>query len=93
MAESNSVYTRRDGVVAQKASEQLVLLDVEGGQYYSLNEVGARVWELSDGSRTLKDIVTVVSEEFDAPPETVSSDVHELVDDLVGEELLTNNAS
>ena len=84
----NSTFRRRDGVVSQVASKNLVLLDVDGGEYYSLNEVGTRVWELSDGSRSLEQIICTIIEEHDAPGDVIRSDVTELVEDLVVEKLL-----
>ena len=33
-------------VLFQDLGEEVVLLEVESGQYYGLNEVGARMWSL-----------------------------------------------
>ena len=43
----------------QSADAQTMLLDLDGGTYFALNEVGARVWELSDGSRTVAEIAAL----------------------------------
>ena len=88
VATPESTFKRRDGVVSQVASKKLVLLDVDGGEYYSLNDVGARVWELSDGSRSLGQITNTIIEEHDAPDDVILADVTELVEDLVVEKLL-----
>ena len=42
---------RQDGVLAQEAHGQTVLLRLEDGGYYALDEVGAMIWELCDGGR------------------------------------------
>jgi pyrroloquinoline quinone biosynthesis protein D len=65
-----------------------VLLSLEDGTYYSLNDVGAHVWSLCDGSRTVAQLVEGVCAEFDAPPDVVTSDVVALVDELASERLL-----
>jgi len=65
-----------------------VLLSVDDGSYFSLNEVGALVWNLCDGDRTLAEVVDGVCAEFDAAPEEVTPDVVSLVDDLASEKLL-----
>jgi hypothetical protein len=39
----------RAGARARAARVSLVLLDVDGGQYYALNDVGGRVWDLETG--------------------------------------------
>lgn len=80
---------RRDDVLTQETSDALVLLDPDGGAYFSLNEVGARVWALCDGTRTVADVVDVLAGEFEAPSETIRDDVLELLDELASERLVT----
>ncbi len=75
-------------VVAQQAQGEQVLLALDTGQYYTLNDVGSTVWGLCDGATTLASVVEAVCAEFDAPPEVVEADVIELVGELVGEGLL-----
>ena len=79
---------RQDGVLAQEAQGQTVLLRLDDGGYYALDEVGARIWELCDGDRDLTEIVAVLCGEFDASEKQVLADVVEFVDELRGEELL-----
>jgi Coenzyme PQQ synthesis protein D (PqqD) len=78
----------RDRVLAQRAAEAVVLLDLDAGTYFSLDEVGARVWELCDGTRRAADVVALIQEEYDAPPEVVAADVLALLGELTGERLL-----
>jgi coenzyme PQQ biosynthesis protein PqqD len=79
---------RQDGVLAQEARGQTVLLRLEDGGYYALDDVGARIWELCDGSRAVGQIVDILSSEFDAPEAIVRADVLEFIDDLRRERLL-----
>ena len=75
-------------VLSQRVSGRLVLLDARSGAYYSLDDVGARVWELCDGSRTVADAVATISGEYAADAATVETDVLTLLDDLVRERLI-----
>jgi hypothetical protein len=84
----DSVLVRKEPVLAKASGGSLVLLDVDSGSYFSTNEVGARVWELADGTRSVAAIVAAVAEEYDAPLEVIEADVLELVADLVRETLL-----
>jgi len=78
----------RPGVLAQQAEDDLVLLDVQAGSYFALNEVGARVWELCDGQRSFADILDAVGNEFDAPRDVIERDVRGLLEDLAGDRLV-----
>jgi coenzyme PQQ biosynthesis protein PqqD len=83
---------RRDGVLAQEAQGQTVLLRVQDGSYYAIDEVGAAIWELCDGERMLAGVVADLCEQFDAPEATVAADVLEFVADLRRERLLDDGA-
>jgi coenzyme PQQ biosynthesis protein PqqD len=84
---------RQDGVLAQEARGQTVLLRLEDGGYYALDDVGARIWELCDGSRAVGQIVDLLCKEFDAPEAIVRADVLEFIDDLRRERLLVLDAA
>jgi hypothetical protein len=79
---------RQDGILAQEAHGQTVLLRLDDGGYYALDEVGARIWELCDGQRAVDEIVETLCSEFDAPEATVRADALEFIDDLRRERLL-----
>jgi len=79
---------RQDGILAQEAHGQTVLLRLEDGGYYALDEVGTRIWELCDGRRGVSDIVAELCAEFDAPEAIVQADVVEFIGDLRREQLL-----
>lgn len=83
---------RSPRILAQEADGSTVLLSLDDGTYFSLNEVGGMVWELCDGTRTLADVVDAVCAEFDAPDDVVADDVAALVEELASERLLVDPA-
>ena len=54
---------------------QTVLYDEEGRRLLLLNEVGAAVWHLVDGRRTVDEIVAFVVGHLPAPRDAVGRDV------------------
>jgi len=81
---------RREGVAAQTADGDTVLLDIEGGGYFSLNHVGSRVWELCDGTRSTAEIVSAICDEFDVAEDVAMADIQEILDELEKENLVVN---
>jgi coenzyme PQQ biosynthesis protein PqqD len=75
-------------VIGQLVEESFVLLNVRSGEYFTLDEVGTRIWELCDGTRSVGDIADLLASEYDAPAETIYEDVRELVADLRREAML-----
>jgi pyrroloquinoline quinone biosynthesis protein D len=82
---------RNQRILQQEAAGTLVLLSLDEGQYYSLDEIGGRVWALCDGARGAADIAAVLAQEYDAPPATIQQDVLELLAELVKENLVDVN--
>ena len=82
---------RNQRILKQETAGTVVLLDVDSGQYYALDEVGGRVWDLCDGSRTGSEILAILGREYDAPAETLDHDLRELLADLIHENLVGEN--
>ncbi len=77
-----TVLGRRPRVIAQQVEGESVLLDIDSGEYFSLNAVGGRVWELCDGTASLTDIVTAICAEFDVDADTAATDCSELLENM-----------
>jgi hypothetical protein len=75
-------FDRAKGVVGARQGDTTVLLDVHGGMYYTLNEVGGRVWDLLGDGLTTPAIVERLLQEYDVPLDRLDADVRALVDRL-----------
>ena len=65
-----------------------VLLQLDSGEYFGLDEVGQRMWALLVEHGDLSVVAARLADEFDAEPDVLSRDLNELVDDLVSRRLL-----
>lgn len=65
--------------------DRTILLDLRREQYYSLDEVGTRVWSMLQEGADVPTIVARIGEEFDAPIERITSDVNALLSQLASE--------
>jgi Coenzyme PQQ synthesis protein D (PqqD) len=79
-----TVVGRRDRVMSQQVEGDAVLLDVDSGEYFALDDVGSLVWELCDGSRSVADMAELISAEFDVDASTALVDAIELLESLAG---------
>jgi len=61
---------------------EAVLVLADKGEVMVLNEVGGRIWELADGTRTVADIVKAIVEEYEVSEEQALADVQEFVQEL-----------
>jgi len=69
--------------VSRRLGDETVLLDVSGGVYYSLNEVGSLVWQELHSPRTLAACCEAVAAHFDVTPEACEPDLRQLLHELL----------
>jgi hypothetical protein len=83
---------RRSDVLAQGAGETVILLTPDSGEYFTLNEVGGRIWELADGSRSVAEIAGLLVDEYDAPLEEIQADAMDVLGELAEAQLVSDGA-
>jgi hypothetical protein len=69
-------------VLFTTVAQEAVLLNTVTNKYYSLNEVGARVWNLLAEGKILKEAHTALLEEFEVDSPQLEQDILELVQHL-----------
>ena len=74
-------------VVYRKLGVEGVILHLETGIYFGLNEAGNRIWELAQ-EHDLRTTCARLAEEYDAPPEVIQRDVLALVARLADKQLI-----
>ena len=68
--------------------DQVLVLDVDRAEYFGLNAVGALIWELADGTRTVTEIAKQVSSEYELVElDRVLKDTAKLARQLVEQQL------
>lgn len=71
------------GVVGRLVDAEAVLVLPARGEVKVLNQVGARIWELSDGNRTVREIARVICEEYAVDADAAEVDTLTFLKDLV----------
>ena len=84
----NSRLKHPERILKQEAAGTVVLLDLDGGQYYALEGPGGRAWELCDGQRQVSEIAAIIGGEYDAAGNNIESDLMGLFAELANENLV-----
>ena len=75
--------------IASKVAGETVILNYGKGAYYSLDEVGVRIWDtLEKGPQTIETLCGAVIEEYQIDMDTCKSDIDALLKDLISEGLV-----
>jgi hypothetical protein len=79
-------------VVTREVGGEMMLVDLESGTYFGLNDVGGRLWQLLDDGESLGRACEQLLEEFDVDSGQLHSDVGTLIDELLARKLLVTAA-
>ena len=67
---------------------EAVILNLDNGYYYSLNEVGTRIWEAIDKRKNLGEILDLLKEKYHMSEKQLKDDLLALAKDLEKEEII-----
>ena len=67
---------------------ELVILSLHSGDYFGLNEVGARMWNGIVAGKSVAEIAAEIGGDYEIPREKLLSDLVALANELVGRRLL-----
>lgn len=73
---------RKPGIPWKRLEAEAVILDLESGDYFELDELGCRIWEALDGEQTLAAHAESIAREYEVEPELVRSDLMAFVAEL-----------
>lgn len=79
---------RAEGILFQELDGEAVLLNLDKGEYYGLNIVGARAWALLAEPYGLGSLVEALLDEFDVQREVLQADLDVFLHDLLQEGLV-----
>lgn len=64
--------------------DEIVLMSLESGDFFSLQGTARSIWLLIDGSRTRANIVAALAAEYDVEPGAIAPDLDAFVAELQG---------
>ena len=79
-------------VAAKVFDGEAVLINLSTGVYYSIDRVGATVWEMIAGHHTVDAMVDAVTGQYDVGREQARTDVERLLGQLLDEKLISISA-
>jgi hypothetical protein len=58
-------YIRNNKTISGRLHDELVMMDIEKGKYFSLNPVATSIWELLDKPLSIEEICPLIMEEYE----------------------------
>jgi hypothetical protein len=83
-----ATVVRSSDQVSGDLDGRVVLLSIENGEYYNMNEVGSRIWALLEKPMTVTGLIDRLLTEFDVERATCEQEVAAFLEQLQKSNLL-----
>jgi hypothetical protein len=81
--DASARFVARHRSASCRLGSESVVLDIDQGKYFGLNDVAARVYELLERPHALAELRDAIVAEYEVAPETCESDVRLLLRELL----------
>lgn len=88
MTSSKRFRINRPEVISETIDGETIVVDFVTGNYYSLDQTGATIWDLIGASTTVGEIVDTLLRHYSASRETIEGAVAGLISQLEQEQLI-----
>lgn len=77
--DEQTLITRGTGLMTASVHDELMMMDIENGHYYGLDDIGSEIWRRLEAPRTFGALVDSLAADFDAERAVISQDVRALL--------------
>ena len=88
----NQTITLSPDVISQEVSGETVLLDLESENYFGLDTVGTRIWQLIKENDDLQAIYNTLLEEYEVEEQRLQTDLEAILGEVTQLGLVTLEA-
>jgi hypothetical protein len=88
MPEPRRIARVSPSVLSREVHGEAILLHLDSGEYFGLDTVGARVWQLIGEKGDLIDVEATLGREYDVDRARLARDVERIVAELIARHLI-----
>ncbi len=81
----DTTFVRSDDFLASTVENELVMISLERGHYYALDDIGSHIWEILAKPTTVAELCTQMQSRFAVAPAECEADVHAFLAELLEE--------
>jgi hypothetical protein len=79
---TESTVSRIEDIVVGDIDDEKVMMSVEKGEYFGLDPIGSRVWEMIERPVRVSDLIDALLAKYDVDRETCERDVLAFLEEL-----------
>jgi hypothetical protein len=73
-------YVRNSKTISGRLHDELVMMDIDQGKYFSLNPVATRIWDLLEQPADIDQLCTMLMEEYNVGSGQCRTEVEEYLE-------------
>jgi hypothetical protein len=77
--DDQTLISRSAGLLVAPVHDETVMMDIERGFYYGLDDIGGDIWNRLESPRKFGELVDLLVADYDADREAISEDVRKLL--------------
>ncbi len=75
-------FYRNNRTISGRLHDELVMMDISQGKYFSLNPVATRIWDLLEKPMDCNELCSLLVEEYEVEPGRCNEEVEELLQEM-----------
>lgn len=83
-----TTYQASSAHLYSEIGSEAVILDLQSGTYYGLNETGSQIWQWLQKPKTFSELYKLVLDDYDVPSSEALSDLQDLLQEMVNTGLI-----
>ena len=85
----NSIITVSPNVLYKRLGEEVILINLETDRIFSLNQTGAKTWELIESTHSFDEVKKGLAEVYDVTPDALELELVQIIDSFTAEGFIT----
>jgi hypothetical protein len=78
---------KNNEIISSDMDNEKVMMSIERGEYYGVNSVGSRIWELLETPVKVSDLCETLCHEYDVAPDQCNREVHSFLAEMIEKNL------
>ena len=75
-------YIRNNETISGRLDDELVMMDIDKGKYFSLNPVAKRIWDLLENKMTVEELCLNLIDEYEVEEAECHTEVQEHIEEM-----------
>jgi hypothetical protein len=84
-----TILARSESLVTAPLGHELVMMDIESGTYYTLDDVGSFIWSQLDAPTSVADLLSQLQRRYEVSPEQCQRDVMPFLERIFAKQIIS----